>query len=250
MTDRAVESVLAGVGALLLDVDDTIVDTREAMVVAGADAAAVIWPERAADHRAMAQRYYDDPERWFPRYAAGHVAFDAMRAGRLREVAHAFGLEMPHDAHLAFEDAYAPAFRGAQRLFPDVPALLDGADGCGIPVALLTNSAAAPTQVKLEALDLLDRFEVVVTTDTLGFGKPDVRVYQEACRLVGVSPDRAVCIGDNLDWDVLGAQAAGLRGIWLDRAGRGTTDEVVVVSSLHDVAAALTGRFGRPPADR
>jgi len=90
---------LDGAHALLLDVDDTIVDTQEAMVVAGTEAAAAIWPHRAAEHRAMAQRYYDDPERWFPRYASGHVAFEVMRAGRLAEVAAAFGLVVPDGAH-------------------------------------------------------------------------------------------------------------------------------------------------------
>ena len=249
MTAHSLAAVLRGSSGLLLDVDDTIVDTQEAMVVAGADAAAAIWPERS-DHRAMAQRYYDDPERWFPRYAAGDIAFDAMREGRLREVARAFGVELPTRAHLAYEDAYAPAFRLAQRLFPDTPGLLAAANAAGLPVALLTNSAEAPTRIKLEALDLLGRFDVVVTTDTLGFGKPDPRVYLEACRLLDLPPEQVVCIGDNLEWDVLGAQAAGLRGVWLDRSGDGEPASVVTVRSLDEVAAALTGRFGRPTADR
>ena len=92
----------------------------------------------------------------------------------------------------------------AQRLFPDVPDLLAAAEGEGLPVALLTNSAHAPTRVKLEALDLVERFDVVVTTDTLGFGKPDPRVYLEACRLLAAEPGRVVCIGDSVEWDVLG----------------------------------------------
>jgi putative hydrolase of the HAD superfamily len=243
-------AALDGAHALLLDVDDTIVDTQEAMVVAGTEAAAAIWPHRAAEHRAMAQRYYDDPERWFPRYASGDVAFEAMRAGRLTEVATAFGLEIPRGAHRAFEEAYAPAFRGAQRLFPDVPDLLAAAEGEGLPVALLTNSAHAPTRVKLEALDLVERFDVVVTTDTLGFGKPDPRVYLEACRLLDAEPHRVVCIGDSLEWDVLGAQAAGLRAVWLDRGGLGTSQPVATVRGLDEVAAALDHRFGPPPTDR
>jgi putative hydrolase of the HAD superfamily len=28
-------------------------------------------------------------------------------------------------------------------------------------------------------------------------------------------------VGDKLDWDVAGAQAVGIRGIWLDRRGAG-----------------------------
>lgn len=251
MNPPSLAAVLDGVRAVLLDVDDTIVDTEEAMVAAGTEAAAAIWPHRSGlDHRAMAQRYYDDPERWFPRYASGDVPFDTMRSGRLAEVAVAFGLEVPDGAHRSFEDAYAPAFRSAQRLFPDVPGLLSAAEQEGLPVALLTNSAHAPTRVKLEALDLAERFEVVVTTDTLGFGKPDPRVYLEACRLVGAEPHRVVCIGDSIEWDVLGAQAAGLRAVWLDRGGLGTTELVATVRGLDEVAAALDRRFGPPLTDR
>ncbi|WP_256792507.1 HAD family hydrolase [Terrabacter sp. Ter38] len=222
MIPPTLATVLDGVHAVLLDVDDTIVDTQEAMVAAGTEAAAAIWPHRpGADHRAMAQRYYDDPERWFPRYASGDVPFDAMRSGRLAEVAVAFGLEVPDGAHRSFEDAYAPAFRSAQRLFPDVPGLLSAAQQAGLPVALLTNSAHAPTSVKLEA-----------------------------CRLVGAQPHRVVCIGDSIEWDVLGAQAAGLRAVWLDRPGLGTSEPVATVRGLDEVAAALDRRFGPPLTDR
>jgi putative hydrolase of the HAD superfamily len=231
MTPPSVAAALDGARGLLLDVDDTIVDTRSAMVVAGTCAAAALWPDRVDEHRDMARRYYDDPARWFPKYAAGTVGFDAMRAGRLAEIAAAFGLDVPDGAHRAFEDTYTPAFRTAQRLFPDVPGLLAAAEDADLPVALLTNSAQAPTDVKLEVLELADRFDVVVTTDTLGFGKPDPRVYLEACRLMDLEPAHVVCIGDSLEWDVLGAEAAGLRGVWLDRSGRGTGNQVASVGT-------------------
>ena len=247
----AVERQLEGARALLLDVDDTIVDTEAAMVEAGTQAAAAVWPERPpGEHLAVAQRYYDDPERWFPRYAAGDVSFDAMRAGRLGGVARSLGLDLPEGAHRRYEEAYGPAFRAAQRLFPDVPRLLDEAGRRGLPVALLTNSAYAPTRVKLEALGLVERFEVVVTTDTLGFGKPDPRVYREACRQLGARPGDVVCLGDSLEWDVLGALAAGLRAIWLDRAGVGTDQPLASVRDLHEVTEGLTSRFGRAGGDR
>ena len=239
MSEPTLASALSGIRAIVLDVDDTIVDTRGAMVAAGTVAAATVWPETDADHVAMAQRYYDDPEGWFPRYASGEVSFETMRVARLDEVARAFDLTVPDGAHEAYELAYAPAFRLAQRLFDDVPPLLEAAGRAGLPVALLTNSAAAPTRLKLEVLDLLDAFAAVVTTDTLGFGKPDPRVYREACRLLGAEPGEAVCIGDSLEWDVLGATAAGLRGVWLDRGGVGTSHPVARVSRLDEVAALL-----------
>lgn len=249
MTRSPAEAV-RGASGLLLDVDDTIVDTRAAMVEAGARAAAAVWPGPADHHRALAQRYYDDPERWFPRYASGDVPFETMRAGRLAEVATAFDLDLPRTALSTFEEAYAPAFREAQRLFPDVPGLLAAAEAAGLVVALLTNSALAPTTVKLEALGLTERFEVVVTTDTLGFGKPDARVYLEACRLMELEPAEVVCVGDSLEWDVLGARAAGLRAVWLDRGGQGTSEPVPVVTHLGELGAVLEPRFGPAPDAR
>ncbi|MEO5743717.1 MAG: HAD family hydrolase [Terracoccus sp.] len=241
---------LAGIRALLLDVDDTIVDTRAAMVTAGSLALGALWPDRHADHAAMAVHYYEDPERWFPRYASGEVQFDDMRVGRIQEVARAFGVAVPAGALARYVRAYDPAFRGAQRLFEDVPDLLDLARVMGLPVALITNSAAAPTTLKLEALDLLDAFDAVVTTDTLGFGKPDPRMYLEACRRVDTLAAACVCVGDSLAWDVLGARDAGLRAVWLDRAGVGTDEDVTRVASLDELTSALHEARIRSVADR
>lgn len=243
-----VEQELAGSRGIVLDVDDTIVDTRGAMIEAGGVAMAALWPEHVDHHRAMAERYYADPARWFERYASGELEFTAMRAGRLEEVASAFELGLPVDGYGAFEHAYAPAFRAAQRLFPDVHGLLDAADALGIPLVLLTNSSASVTEVKLEVLAIGQRFGAVVTTDTLGVGKPDPRTYLEACRLAGTRPEETVCVGDNLEWDVLGARAAGLRAVWLDRQGSPQEGDVPTVGSLHELAGALRGgRFGQSP---
>lgn len=245
---RLVEQQLAGSRGIVLDIDDTIVDTRGAMIEAGAVAMAALWPEHVDHHAAMAERYYADPARWFARYASGELEFTAMRAGRLEEVASAFELRLPAEGQQAFEDAYAPAFRSAQRLFPDVHGLLDAADALGLPLVLLTNSSAPVTDVKLQVLAIGHRFGAVVTTDTLGVGKPDPRTYLEACRLAGTRPKDTVCVGDNLEWDVLGARAAGLRAVWLDREGRAEEGEVARVGSLHELTTVLRrGRFGQPP---
>lgn len=257
MTAPDLATELRGIRGLVLDIDDTIVDTRAAMLEAGAAAMAALWPELVEHHVAMAERYYADPARWFARYSSGQIEFTAMRSGRLLEVAQAFSLSVPSTGPEAFETAYAPAFRGAQRLFPDVDALLDTADELALPVVLLTNSSAAVTTIKLEALAIGHRFGAVVTTDTLGVGKPDPRTYLEAARLAGSRPQDTVCVGDNLEWDVVGARAAGLRAVWLDRTGTaGLSEEtgdtasgetvpdggaVPTVVSLHELTAALRG---------
>ncbi|MCE1178865.1 MAG: HAD family hydrolase [Micrococcales bacterium] len=84
-------------------------------------------------------------------------------------------------------------------------------------------------------------FEALVTKDTLGFGKPDGRVFRHACGLLGRDPGDVVYVGDELDFDAIGARDAGLVGVWLDRRGRwdGTDIGVPVIGSLDEVDALL-----------
>ena len=181
-------AALDGAHALLLDVDDTIVDTQEAMVVAGTEAAAAIWPHRAAEHRAMAQRYYDDPERWFPRYASGDVAFDAdacRTAGRGR---HGLRSRDPERGPPRLRGGVCAGLPRCPAALPRRARLLAAAEGEGLPVALLTNSAHAPTRVKLEALDLAERFDGRRDDRHARVRQARPRVYLEACRLLAAEP--------------------------------------------------------------
>ena len=61
---------------------------------------------------------------------------------------------------------------------------------------------------------------------------------------MGAGPGSVVCLGDSLEWDVLGAQTAGLRAVWLDRAGAGTEQPVASVRGLDEVATALRADLG------
>ena len=58
---------------------------------------------------------------------------------------------------------------------------------------------------------------MLVGVDTLGFGKPDPRVFALACELIGVDAANVAYVGDEYDIDALAANEAGLMGIWLDR---------------------------------
>lgn len=237
---------------LLLDIDDTMVDTRGAMGTALRAAAENAWPQAdSATWAAFANRYYADPGGYFDAYTRGEATFAQMRRSRTDEAATALGLpELSAPAFAEFEVVYRAAFARAQALFGDVAPLLDRAAAAGVPVGLLTNSGAVVTADKLAAVGLADRCPIVVTTDTLGVGKPDPRVFAHACGLLGVDAPYVVVVGDTIGTDVLGARGAGLRAAWLQRpglpeprdAGWGTPVDdpgVRIVATLDEVAALL-----------
>lgn len=60
---------------------------------------------------------------------------------------------------------------------------------------------------------------IVVDSHLVGMAKPDPRIFAIALDRLGVSPDRAVHVGDTAHADVEGALAAGVRPLHLDPYG-------------------------------
>jgi putative hydrolase of the HAD superfamily len=236
--------------ALLLDVDDTIIDTRTAMVAAGKAAVAELWPQMGAKvHQAAAVHFHGDPRGFFGRFTRGEMSFSEMRAARVADLCDFFSLDGIDEVNRRFEDAYAPAFSANVALFDDVVPLLAAARAVGVPVGLLTNSSSQYTQQKLAITGLGGVFAVVATRDTLGFGKPDARAFRHACRLLGSVPAKTLYVGDHLEIDALAAQDAGLRAMWLQRdvvdaqaGARARARAIPVVTTLSQVPALLVGR--------
>lgn len=60
-------------------------------------------------------------------------------------------------------------------------------------------------------------FAASVSAHELGVGKPDPRIYLEACRRAGARPAEVLHVGDDLHLDVHAARDAGLRSAWVRR---------------------------------
>jgi len=233
--------------ALLLDMDDTLIDTKAAMVTAGAVAVATLWPEAGDEvQHAAGLRFHGDPAGFFGRFTTGEQSFAEMREARVADLVEVFSFRAIDDAIRRFEDAYAPAFFANMRLFDDVLPLVTAATAAGIPIGLLTNSASDYTQRKLEIAGLEGVFAVVATRDTLGFGKPDPRAFHHACGLLRAAPNETLYVGDHVEIDAIAAKDAGLYAVWLrrdrgDRLGAllAHAHGIPVVGSLKEVAALL-----------
>jgi putative hydrolase of the HAD superfamily len=226
--------------AVILDVDDTLLDTAAAIRSAARTAALELWPETdLATRERFALLFDSDPHGLFRRYTEGEIPFHEMRRARIASCAQDLGLPWRPRDYRRFCAVYDPAFAALQRVFPDALSAVEVLDRREIPVILLTNSSTPGTRMKLQVLGLAERFPRIVTTDTLGFGKPDPRVFLHACGLVGVAPADAVSVGDSYPNDVLAARAAGLRALWLNRAGGGPVENGPMVRSLDGILHQL-----------
>jgi len=103
-------------------------------------------------------------------------------------------------------------------LFDDVMPTLTHLRELGLILGLISNVDRDITPLCQE-LGLSAWLQVVVTSQELGFNKPQPEIFQEALKQAGVKPSEAIYVGDQHQIDVVGANEAGMRGILLDRNG-------------------------------
>jgi putative hydrolase of the HAD superfamily len=211
------------VDAVLLDLDDTLIDTRAAFHAAvGAVAATWLDQVPAERHSDVARRWIADVGGHFRAYTRGEISIAQQRRRRADDLQLTFGgAALDDEQFAAWFAAYDAAFRAAWRLHDDAVPLLAALESAGVGIGALSNASRELSLAKLERLGLADRLPLLVTPDDLGFGKPARSVFELACRRLGSAPARTAYVGDELDVDAQGAAAAGLVGIWLDRSGTG-----------------------------
>jgi putative hydrolase of the HAD superfamily len=96
----------------------------------------------------------------------------------------------------------------------------------GVRFGVVTNGELEQQSRKIAAVGLGDYLDEVIASGELAFAKPDARIFAHACSVFGVDPVSAAYVGDRLRTDAIGAANAGLTGVWLDRLGAATGEEL------------------------
>ncbi|XP_012285421.1 N-acylneuraminate-9-phosphatase [Orussus abietinus] len=83
-------------------------------------------------------------------------------------------------------------------------------------LGLITNGPSNAQWEKIHKLSLQQYFDVILVSSDLPWEKPDPRIFEEACRCLGVRPESCIMIGDKLETDILGGIEVGLAGtVWI-----------------------------------
>jgi HAD superfamily hydrolase (TIGR01662 family) len=133
-------------------------------------------------------------------------------------------------------------------LYDDVLPALGALRSRGFQLGLISN-----THRSLESFqshfELHGLVSAAVSSSEHGYNKPHPSIFRTALRLLAVSPEEAVMVGDNYSHDIEGARAVGMRGILLRRAVHGPpgrpeavavrSGEVPVITSLLELPGLL-----------
>tara|TARA_R110002167_G_scaffold206540_2_gene410531 strand:+ start:136 stop:804 length:669 start_codon:yes stop_codon:yes gene_type:complete len=209
--------------ALLIDLDDTLIDDRGAM-------AAAVLLFRAKHGLCDEEQDHVVSARWdsvgrslWARLSLGELSFDEQRRQRLRET---FRLDVnAEEADRLFAD-YLTFYEQSWQLFPETRYFLDST--AHLPRIILTNGHRPQAHKKLANLGLDAHFTHIVTPEDCGTRKPDPKFFQHALDLLGLAAQDCVMIGDNLEADIEPALALGLKVFHVDarQAGKSIRDAV------------------------
>jgi putative hydrolase of the HAD superfamily len=132
----------------------------------------------------------------------------------------------------------------AVELLPDTKAVLRELREIYM-LGLVTNGLKEIQQKKVETLGIGDFFDTIVfATPEKGY-KPELAPFKYALSDLNAAPDEAVHVGDSLQADVAGANAAGLCSVWItqEEPPRELADDVSrpdqTIDTLHDLTSVL-----------
>lgn len=235
---------------VLFDLDDTLFAHRGAVAdgilrhLAALGGAFV-----GIDHGAAVALWQELEERHYHSYLAGRLDFPGQRRERARDFAAAHGIPLTDQEAADWFGAYFLHYRASWRLHDDaLPALAAlKVKHPGIRFGLITNGERSHQQPKLDRTGLNGRLERVITSAAFGIAKPDRRIFEHACAVFGVTPGEAAYVGDRLRTDAIGAAAAGLTAVWLDRR-EATVDPADAADAARLGVLRITDLAGLPAA--
>ena len=172
----------------------------------------------------IASWYWSDEERHRigrlnPKQTRRNIVISALEKLNCNDIK--FGMEIA--------DNYSDLHEKMITLFPNALETIQKFSKMGIKLGLLTNGNSKMQNAKINKFNLASYFEICLVEEELGFGKPDKRVFKIALEKLNVKSKDAWMVGDNLIWDIQGAQASGIFAIWNDFANKGLPENSKII---------------------
>jgi len=99
------------------------------------------------------------------------------------------------------------------RPFPQTIPTLMYLKGKGYHLGVISNGLTIKQWEKLIRLGIHHFFDEVITSEEVGFQKPDIEIFREALNRMGCKPKNSVMVGDKFKEDIIGALNAGMSAI-------------------------------------
>lgn len=201
---------------ILLDIDDTLINHTEAEQIAAYCFGETFSKEIPAYNRNNFNvLWIKTTKKYIEEYLQKKISFEEQRINRIR---HIFDQpKMNREEAKEIFAVYLNLYEKEWNVFPDVIPFLNKYMERGISIGIITDGSQEQQEKKLERMGIRNYFEFILTAETEKKSKPEKELFLKGKKKLRNKANKTFYIGDNLEKDALGAEDAGLVGIWLNR---------------------------------
>ena len=167
------------------------------------------------------------------------------QAALSRRLLSELGLDVDEEALRAYSTAIESLFSlpGALRPYPEVERVLETLKMRGYRLGIVSNWSWDLAE-RVRQVDLDRYFEVVWASAYAGCSKPHPDIFHQALGRMDppLPPERVLYVGDSYQHDVVGARAAGIAPVLLDRDGTADDLDCPVINDLQKLLGLLGER--------
>jgi putative hydrolase of the HAD superfamily len=173
------------------------------------------------------------------RFRESEITKEELQYQRLKATFDACDFHVEDHAINKMADLYLEYLPNHNNLFPNCMETLDALSK-NYKLHLITNGFDVVQGHKVNNSGLKNYFTYMLTAETAGIKKPDVRIFERALKDTGATASNSIMIGDSYEADILGARNAGLRTIWFHTTDHPIPEDEVVVHDLADIYSLLS----------
>ena len=171
-------------------------------------------------------------------YREEKVTKTELRYQRLKKTFNALAFDISDDLIDTLSKEYIQHLSSYNHVFPYTFEILDYLKP-KYKLHIITNGFQEIQDKKLKNANLYDYFSQIINSEMAGVKKPNPYIFELALDMAGTRPEQSVMIGDNIEADILGAQAVGFNTIHFNAHDEPAHDFCAMIDSLHEIKHIL-----------
>ena len=185
------------------------------------------------------QVYKVENQKCWDAYLAGRMSQAELRPLRYARTLEVLGIDQSGLGQTLGEE-YVKRSPRQRNLMPGALEVLEELKSRGHRIVILTNGFDEVQRIKVENSGISPFVDCVLTSDELGYKKPDPKCFKSAFERTGCSPDDSWMIGDDFHADIMGAAAVSMRQVFFDPKGLGSGDHPPATVQIGALSELLT----------
>lgn len=167
------------------------------------------------DCQTFIQAYSVHNQRLWAEYTSGNLKKEELRRLRFYLTLKQFGVDN-RELGARLDTEYINICPKKTALFPYTKPILEYLSTKKYRLYIVTNGFVEAQTVKLLNSGIHSYFEAVITSEEVGFPKPDPRIFQHILSIAKVSPKQCIMVGDDWQADICGAKNAGMAQVFFN----------------------------------